>query len=1012
MSENLYKCNHILIKWFLAIPAFCLILFFQANLLTAEESVVVKELQLNIGAEHPGVQARVVKRHDSLMGQVWRTNFDFSQGGVYVGLQSSVKLSKNHQLLKFQIKGSGAIVRIQDATGQWFATHVHGVTHNAWRQFEVPLKASRFAEAHWGGAIDGVVHLPIKSFLIGTDSKQSKIKYFDLAEVCFTVDTQETNILSQAGWRVTHQSNLPSGIAFLNEQAICDFTIYSPLKKQKHAVLSVRLENDQGQVKENRYDITLKPDSSSVKSIELNTENFGYSLINATLLCDGQVMAVDESAVAVVRRPINWGREDKDSFFGLCEVWDMQAAERIGCKSIRHGIPWDYYEWDQGQYKLPVLGKYLNRLKDNHMTCLLTISSWAPHWARRPGETYHKLPDPKYLDNWGEFIQRVGEYLAKHPEGHRIQIIDIDNEPDLHIWLQRGFSLSEAVDIYASLYSHAGEALRSTAATASFGGLGVSGGMFDMGLPFSEAVFRTGVKSDVFTGHIYSGARVFGRLSYPSLPEADGFDNKARRALDLMSRYQMPRRLSVAEYGWALDTREALLGQYAKMQAAAITQSFVIAKTVSELERIYYFLQRPHTEGNARYGLFKGERKNMYPMLGAVAYSTTANLLDGSQWTENISIHDGLRVDCFKRDQDHSVVMSIWSRSGELQIRSDVPYSTRVINLWGREVDSGSVLDLTVNEQPVFLVVDSNDAQGLLAGIKGAQISAAAPFVVENIYLKKLDQACVSLFNNMNKPLNVRVVYGYNTERVYLNPGNNQVDLTLGSTQQIKRGAIPVLVQTDQYTNEIELEYDLHPIVAIGDVNIDGILSESDMATMLEVRQRKDILPPDPVIPWDGPEDLSFKTQLAWKQDGLYLFVEVTDDVHCAAEHSTASNYWMSDSLQLAIDTKGDSGIGYGADDSELGFVLTEKGPAAYIGLKPLLCDFTIKRNGVKTVYEALIPWKILKVECPEANRVMAINIMVNENDGQGRILWMGLTPGLGEVKAPKLYKRFYFSRN
>ncbi|MFO7946190.1 MAG: hypothetical protein R6V19_05215, partial [Armatimonadota bacterium] len=31
---------------------------------------------------------------------------------------------------------------------------------------------------------------------------------------------------------------------------------------------------------------------------------------------------------------------------------------------------------------------------------------------------------------------------------------------------------------------------------------------------------------------------------------------------------------------------------------------------------------------------------------------------------------------------------------------------------------------------------------------------------------------------------------------------------------------------------------------------------------------------------WDGPEDLSGTVRMAWRREGLFLAVEVTDDVH------------------------------------------------------------------------------------------------------------------------------------
>jgi len=41
---------------------------------------------------------------------------------------------------------------------------------------------------------------------------------------------------------------------------------------------------------------------------------------------------------------------------------------------------------------------------------------------------------------------------------------------------------------------------------------------------------------------------------------------------------------------------------------------------------------------------------------------------------------------------------------------------------------------------------------------------------------------------------------------------------------------------------------------------------------------------------------------------------------------------------------------------------------------------------------------------------VIAVNFIANDNDGQGRGYWMGLTPGIGEGKNPEAYREFVVS--
>jgi hypothetical protein len=39
--------------------------------------------------------------------------------------------------------------------------------------------------------------------------------------------------------------------------------------------------------------------------------------------------------------------------------------------------------------------------------------------------------------------------------------------------------------------------------------------------------------------------------------------------------------------------------------------------------------------------------------------------------------------------------------------------------------------------------------------------------------------------------------------------------------------------------------------------------------------------------------------------------------------------------------------------------------------------------------------------------QVVGLDFIANDNDGQGRSYWMGLTPGIGEGKTPEAYRRF-----
>jgi hypothetical protein len=174
------------------------------------------------------------------------------------------------------------------------------------------------------------------------------------------------------------------------------------------------------------------------------------------------------------------------------------------------------------------------------------------------------------------------------------------------------------------------------------------------------------------------------------------------------------------------------------------------------------------------------------------------------------------------------------------------------------------------------------------------------------------------------------------------------------------------------------------------------------------------VLPADPGVGWDGPQDLSVRAWFAADAEALCFAAEVTDDVQ-AVPNADEGGYWGSDSVQLAVDPRGDGTTGYDADDREVGLVLGADGPHVHRSVPgpaaPLAAEIAIRREGTLTIYEARIPWRVLEVPPPVAGQVMGLNFMVNENDGQGRAYWLGLTPGIGEGKSPGAFRKFAIVR-
>ncbi|MBN1676565.1 MAG: carbohydrate binding domain-containing protein [Kiritimatiellae bacterium] len=162
---------------------------------------------------------------------------------------------------------------------------------------------------------------------------------------------------------------------------------------------------------------------------------------------------------------------------------------------------------------------------------------------------------------------------------------------------------------------------------------------------------------------------------------------------------------------------------------------------------------------------------------------------------------------------------------------------------------------------------------------------------------------------------------------------------------------------------------------------------------------------------WRGDADLSASLRTAWDDTGLYLAVEVADDVlDLKPRREKDKDAWfMRDSLQVYFDTWADARFredrGYDNNDYAYQFALTDAGPAALrdtvpewqiaflkVG-KPDTVQTAVKRNGTRTVYEVFFPKREIVPIDMEPGTSFGFAILVNDKDNDDRKQGLTLTP-------------------
>jgi hypothetical protein len=163
---------------------------------------------------------------------------------------------------------------------------------------------------------------------------------------------------------------------------------------------------------------------------------------------------------------------------------------------------------------------------------------------------------------------------------------------------------------------------------------------------------------------------------------------------------------------------------------------------------------------------------------------------------------------------------------------------------------------------------------------------------------------------------------------------------------------------------------------------------------------------------WRGPADLSAGLRFLWDETNLYVQVAVTDDKFY--QPFSGGDTWQGDSVQFAVqpnfdrrpDAKyveynvalvdGKPEVFTAHDDFPTNEVTSRRNVVRYAHAE-------ITRSGTLTIYRITIPWQTLGVS-PQPGKPMAVSLLVNDNDGDGRRGWIEWGAGIGYSKDPSLY--------
>ncbi len=153
---------------------------------------------------------------------------------------------------------------------------------------------------------------------------------------------------------------------------------------------------------------------------------------------------------------------------------------------------------------------------------------------------------------------------------------------------------------------------------------------------------------------------------------------------------------------------------------------------------------------------------------------------------------------------------------------------------------------------------------------------------------------------------------------------------------------------------------------------------------------------------WSGPEDLSAQVWVGRQGDRLALRAVVRDDKH--VQNHAAGDAWQGDALQVGFAVPGSRDFWeftLARDGASGGALIANTVHPPRAADAAGQTTLTTTRVGDLTTYEASWPLAALGLDAERVRAGLAVDLLVDDDDGEGRDGWIELAPGLGREKEP-----------
>lgn len=685
----------------------------------------------------------------------------------------------------------------------------------------------------------------------------------------------------------------------------------------------------------------------------------------------------------VIMTPAGPTNEKSSGFmFGVCshpervskdqQELEALAAGLCGIKFLRSDCVWQYIQPEKNKWNFDVLDHLVDIFgrQGVELMPLLTYTpkwavakDWKPYYTNKTYQLSFARPD---YNAYAEFAGKMaGRYKNK------VRFFEVWNEPDSRF---ANFSIEE----YLELQKRGYVAVKNANPAAT---------VFTAGFTCAPDGVAWTYKPDMIKRTLYEGKGSFDILAFHGHGSFNHYATQILRIKDIQNK------LKSSEPWYANETAFSSAGGADVYQAETLFKKLIFSWSEGAVGYNWYDLRNDGYDpynGEHNYGMLT---RDFYPKAIYPVYNMLATTFRNAVFVERIALCNGIYAWAFKTDD--KILIPGWNETG----------TSSVLAIVETDAESAVLVDMMGNRSHVpiakqyFLLTPGMQPSTIcLNYAKNFKLKGNLVSISDNCLVIPGRESILDL--NLFNPFDTTQEFELSTLAI-----TDKIILKSGETKKVQM-KIPfsteTLIELQCSLNGNNIKGKLKIPLVVARVIRNGVKAIPDFI-LDNSSQRVELYPANPQMlhmTWQGPKDLSAKIWMSTADSSLIFNAEVIDDKHF--QSFSGSDVWKGDNLQLAFLFKEQNTvweIGLTRLDSGLSEVMIWNKPPEVD--KKVLENITLitRRTDNKTIYQAKIPFKVLGVSQLTLTKGFRFNLIINDNDGNGRKGWLQIAPGIAEKK-------------